>query len=87
MPASVQLRASPLSDRSQSSLVGRKRMPFPCKEEKGFMTTEFSCFQVKGKPVLTAFELQLFFFEFAAQSGVYSPWCVLDPVHGDLNWT
>ena len=36
-------------------------MPFPCKEEKGFMTTEFSCFQVKGKPVLTAFELQLFF--------------------------
>lgn len=61
MPASVQLRASPLSDRSQSSLVGRKRMPFPCKEEKGFMTTEFSCFQVKGKPVLTAFELQLFF--------------------------
>ena len=61
MPASVQLRASPLSDRSQSSLVGRKRMPFPCKEEKGFMTTEFSCSQVKGKPVLTAFELQLFF--------------------------
>ena len=61
MPVSVQLSASPLSDRSQSSLVGRKRMPFPCKEEKGFMTTEFSCFQVKGKPVLTAFELQLFF--------------------------
>ena len=61
MPVSVQLRASPLSDRSQSSLVGRTRMPFPCKEEKGFMTTEFSCFQVKGKPVLTAFELQLFF--------------------------
>ena len=61
MPVSVQLRASPLSDRSQSSLVGRKRMPFSCKEEKGIMTTEFSCFQVKGKPVLTAFELQLFF--------------------------
>lgn len=72
MPASVSVRASPLSDKSQSSLAGRKRIP---SQGRGLMTTEF-CFHAEENPVLKCLPLTMVFM---------LQWCILDSVPGDLN--